>query len=450
MKETPLSNCEREFVLLALREKKRLDGRQTYDYRKVKIAFGTEYGCCVVELGKTRVLAQVSCELVSPKPGRPSEGVLFFNLELSPMASPGFEPGRQSEMAIEMNRLLERCLRSSRCVDTESLCVISGEKVWHVRTDIHALNHDGNIMDAAVIAANAALAHFRRPDVTVQGEEVTLYSVKDRDPVPLTIHHMPLTTTFSFFHEGSRLLVDPTRLEERVMEGRLLVAMNKHRELCALQASGGIRLLQDQVLRCSQVSSVKVLELTEIIQRALQNDVQARKEGRCCGFAESLPVQRVTVACAHEATVNNEEALRRANEVVKFAEEPADVEQPVCHRGPHTAQVGDGLVNSWLVVDDEPKSEEEALDGGDLEGVKVENEEVEELSDDSVIILETHNRVPRVVQLSDGSEEDEVMILSGKDLMNVSNKGCTKKANNSDDVMEVMVTKTKKPRKRNK
>uniref|UniRef100_A0A8C4N6R4 Exosome complex component RRP45 n=1 Tax=Eptatretus burgeri TaxID=7764 RepID=A0A8C4N6R4_EPTBU len=423
MKETPLSNCERDFVLLAVREKKRLDGRQTYDYRKVRIAFGTEYGCCVVELGKTRVLAQVSCELVSPKPSRPSEGVLFFNLELSPMASPGFEQGRQSEMAIEMNRLLERCLRSSRSVDTESLCVISGEKVWQVRTDIHALNHDGNIMDAAVIAANAALAHFRRPDVTVQGEEVTLYSVEDRDPVPLTIHHMPLTTTFAFFHEGSRLLVDPTRLEERVMEGRLLVAMNKHRELCALQASGGIRLLQDQVLRCSHVASVKVLELTEIIQRALENDVQARKEGRCCGLAESLPVQRVTVACAHDAVVNNEEARRRADEVVKCAEEPADTEGAVYHRGPHTAQVGEGLVNSWVVDDNEPKSEEEqeeAMDDGDLEGVKVENEEVEELSDDSVVILETQHRAPNVVQLSDGSEEDEVIILSGKDLMNVS------------------------------
>lgn len=32
----------------------RLDGRQTYDYRNIKITFGTDYGCCIVELGKTR------------------------------------------------------------------------------------------------------------------------------------------------------------------------------------------------------------------------------------------------------------------------------------------------------------------------------------------------------------------------------------------------------------
>lgn len=41
-----------------------------------------------------RVLAQVSCEVTSPKQQRPSDGVLFVNVELSPMASPAFEAGR--------------------------------------------------------------------------------------------------------------------------------------------------------------------------------------------------------------------------------------------------------------------------------------------------------------------------------------------------------------------
>lgn len=41
-----------------------------------------------------RVMAQVSCELVAPKESRPNEGILFFNIELSPLASPAFEAGR--------------------------------------------------------------------------------------------------------------------------------------------------------------------------------------------------------------------------------------------------------------------------------------------------------------------------------------------------------------------
>lgn len=45
-------------------------------------------------LALCRVLGQVSCELTQPKPNRPTEGQLFINLELSPMASPAFEAGR--------------------------------------------------------------------------------------------------------------------------------------------------------------------------------------------------------------------------------------------------------------------------------------------------------------------------------------------------------------------
>lgn len=45
------------------------------------------------------------------------------------MASPGFEVGRLSPMATQVARMLERCLKESRAVDTESLCIIAGEKV---------------------------------------------------------------------------------------------------------------------------------------------------------------------------------------------------------------------------------------------------------------------------------------------------------------------------------
>ena len=74
-------------------------------------------------------MAQVSCQVVEPKQARPSDGTLFINVELSPMACPSFEAGRLSDFGIEINRLLERCLKESRCLDTESLCIVSGERV---------------------------------------------------------------------------------------------------------------------------------------------------------------------------------------------------------------------------------------------------------------------------------------------------------------------------------
>lgn len=56
--------------------------------------YHTEYLVNRFALCICRVLGQVSCELVSPKLNRATEGILFFNLELSQMAAPAFEPGR--------------------------------------------------------------------------------------------------------------------------------------------------------------------------------------------------------------------------------------------------------------------------------------------------------------------------------------------------------------------
>lgn len=55
------------------------------------------------------------------------------------------------------------------------------------------LNHDGNLMDAASIAAITALCHFRRPDVSIVGEEITVVS--------------PYTDLVLQFHAGGGFLI---------------------------------------------------------------------------------------------------------------------------------------------------------------------------------------------------------------------------------------------------
>lgn len=61
-----------------------------------------------------------------------------------------------------------------------TVCVRLCFQVWQIRVDVHMLNHDGNLMDAISIAAITALCHFRRPDVAVQGDDVTVVS----EPLP--------------------------------------------------------------------------------------------------------------------------------------------------------------------------------------------------------------------------------------------------------------------------
>ncbi|KAL1914767.1 uncharacterized protein VTP21DRAFT_8025 [Calcarisporiella thermophila] len=276
VKETEPSINEKEFLLEALRQGLRVDGRRPNDMRSLKLKFRDEFGQVDVQLGRTRVMAKVSCEVVRPYPDRPTEGFLVINTEISPMASPVFESGRSSEEEVYISRIIEKSLRRSRAIDTEGLCIVAGEKVWSVRVDLHFLDHEGNLVDCACIAAITGLLHFRRPDVTVSGEEVIIHPVDERNPVPLGVHHTPVSITFAFFDNGSLLVVDPLLLEEQVLEGDMTITINGHNEICALSKAGGIPLLADQIQRCLTIAAAKTAEITEIIQRELEEDLRKK------------------------------------------------------------------------------------------------------------------------------------------------------------------------------
>jgi exosome complex component RRP45 len=101
------------------------------------------------------------------------------------------------------------------------------------------LDNGGNAVDAASLAALAALMHFRRADVTVVGEHVTVHSYMDRAPVPLSIHHTPVSVTFGVCGTaGDVMFADPTDREELVMDGRITFSVNAHKELCGVHKIG--------------------------------------------------------------------------------------------------------------------------------------------------------------------------------------------------------------------
>ena len=47
-------NIERNFILEALLQDLRLDGRKFHQFRPIDVAFGEQYGSVYVTLGKTR------------------------------------------------------------------------------------------------------------------------------------------------------------------------------------------------------------------------------------------------------------------------------------------------------------------------------------------------------------------------------------------------------------
>src|SRR5947199_2124487 len=102
----------------------------------------------------------------------PLRRYLHHTTEFSPMASSAFEPSRTGPYELILSRTLDNTLRRARAIDLESLCILAKKLVWSVRVDVHFLDHDGGLVDAACAAVMASLMSFRREDVEVRGEEV--------------------------------------------------------------------------------------------------------------------------------------------------------------------------------------------------------------------------------------------------------------------------------------
>nr|CAD7265966.1 unnamed protein product [Timema shepardi] len=345
MKEALLSNCERTFVLQALSEGKRIDGREIDEFRELEIFFGTDWGCCQVSLGDTKYVRMdlelfpleilMSCDVMAPKATRPNEGLLHINVELSPMGASHFESGRLSELGVQLNRLLEKAIKDSHCVDLESLCIVAEEKVeleevnphlrggrvenqlgkttlsspdqdskldlsvlgsraqhdkrvFNLRVDVHVLNHEGNLVEAASIAALTALSHFRRPDVTMTGEKTIIHDPSERDPIPVVLHHHPVCVSYALFNKGTVVVADPTALEERVSEAQIVFGMNAYRELCGLHLGGSALATFETVVNCAIRAGNRAAQVVQTIKTLLAQDAETRASGKPVGFTDCI------------------------------------------------------------------------------------------------------------------------------------------------------------------
>ncbi len=206
---------------------RRLDGRAVDEYRRLTIEPGfvaTADGSALVRLGDTATVAGIKLELGKPFPDTPNAGVLTTNAELVPLSSPTFEPGPPQPGAIEVSRVVDRAIRAAETIDLTKLCVTPGEKTWVCYVDVHVLGHDGNLIDASLLAAVSALS-----SATVPAKR---FEVADAD-YPLEVLHRPIESTF--VRLGDTIVVDPTFDEERAAQGRLTVATDESGRIVAMQ-----------------------------------------------------------------------------------------------------------------------------------------------------------------------------------------------------------------------
>ena len=208
------------------REKKRFDGREPLEIRKVEFEEGISKnaeGSVSVKIGKTEVYAGVKLSIFEPYPDSPDEGSMSVNVELGPMADDDFESGPPKIDAIEMARVVDRGIRESGFIDFKKLCIKEGEKSWQINIDIYAINNEGNILDACGLAALAALCLAKMPKFNEEKNRIEKELTKNH--LPLRKERMPLLITFYKLKDS--FIIDPTKEEEEIVDYRLSIAFSE-------------------------------------------------------------------------------------------------------------------------------------------------------------------------------------------------------------------------------
>jgi len=255
---TVLTKVRQKQIAQLIDAGKRLDGRGLTDHREFTIEEGLierAEGSARIRLGKTDVLVGVKIETGEPFPDTPNEGVLTVNAELVPLAAQQYEPGPPDENSIELARIVDRGIRESKAVDTAKLCIEPGKKVFVVFVDVYVLNYDGNLIDAAALAAVSALINTKMPNYEVEDGEVKIKT--GYSPLPLKSH--PITVTLAKIND--KLIVDPWVEEEQVMEARISIAINDEGNICAVQKGGAGFFSPQKILEASKLAQEKAAEL---------------------------------------------------------------------------------------------------------------------------------------------------------------------------------------------
>lgn len=216
--------------------------------------------------------------------------------EFVPLASPDFESGPPREDAIELARVVDRGVRESEVVDIKKLVITPGEKVWIVFIDIHILDYDGNLFDAASLGALAALSTTKMPILrflqsgalekkdletwynrTSIKEIIDLYSIpeldefiasknkeapKDIKDIPLPMIEPPISCTAIKINDY--VMFDASLDEELIADARLTVATDHKGDLRAMQK--GLS------------GSFSREEIQKVIKGALDNGQEIRKQ----------------------------------------------------------------------------------------------------------------------------------------------------------------------------
>lgn len=145
----------------------------------------------------------------------------------------------------------------------------------------------------------------------LEGGDVHVHGEMEKTPVPLSIHHIPIATSFAVVareqdhhhhHQADNghdeqdtgsegdagmrddipgpreiLLLDPSLEEEAASDAEICVVVNVHGQVCAINKAGGALVELELVHQCVKIAAQKAIQLTRVVREAVNAQHAVKK-----------------------------------------------------------------------------------------------------------------------------------------------------------------------------
>lgn len=153
--------------------------------------------------------------------------------------------------------------------DNEENTNIAKRAIWVLYVDVVALNNDGNVTDAAIIATITALHNLKLPQVALNEQEDQIVVRPDLPPKrALDLAHIPVPLTFAIV-DDDRIICDPTDEEEALQNCPFTIVYNEKGQLCCLHKPGGnetsTAFTEDVLKTCMDQAKARAKEINKMI-----------------------------------------------------------------------------------------------------------------------------------------------------------------------------------------
>jgi exosome complex component RRP43 len=239
-----------QFFARFVAEGLRPDGRGLRTPRPVAVGLhsvGAADGSALVKIGATTVLAGARLEVAVPPDDAPDRGQVVVAAELTPLCSGEWRPGRPAPEAHTLAARVSELLLSTGVLDARQLVISPGAAIWVLYLDLYVVDAAGGLLDAALLAAVAALRDARLPAVHLTPEgnvERGLGPENDGGGGggggggrPLELAGAPVCLTCGVYKE--HIVVDPDHEEEALMGARVSVVIDGSGGLLGERAGPG-------------------------------------------------------------------------------------------------------------------------------------------------------------------------------------------------------------------